>query len=227
MTESTQQETQWQGHMSDEDFHKHNRKQIFVREASPSNWIDLSDELRLAAEALWAQNGDQFSLTSTDVLPGDGSISSIIQRHGLVSRPYMLLAGFSVETALKGLLVALDPSLVADGKLSRRLARHKLTMLADDVADLHLKGNERRLLEILERAIPYWGRYPIPKDWKDLDEFPPIGMSEGGRETFLALQRKLCQRTYDHCRGSWNSGTGVRSEFWSHEYQSPEDEPST
>jgi len=56
-----------------------------------------------------------------------------------------------------------------DGKLPDRLKRHELVAFVT-ATGLPLTTDEQELLERLKRAVLWFGRYPVPKDYRDRDE---------------------------------------------------------
>src|SRR5690606_19490623 len=95
----------------------------------PGGWLELSDELIDAAELLW-ESASGLRLEGT----GSGSLAELELRNSRtlssVSRPYWLLAGFAIENALKGLLVADNPQLISSGVLHKSLKSHRVRTLA-------------------------------------------------------------------------------------------------
>src|ERR1700741_279929 len=138
-----------------------NRAQLFVRDASPSNWLNLSEELRDAAEELWKASSAQMRLDA--VVNERKEIISSDTRIGF-SRPYLLLAGFAIENVLKGLLIVSDPSLVVNGVLDRSIKSHNLVSLLSKLPSISASPEELQFCKIASDAIPCWGRYPIPLD---------------------------------------------------------------
>jgi hypothetical protein len=180
-----------------------NRLQIFVRDACPSNWLELGEELRDAAEQLWKASSDRMRLDA--VL---NEARELISSDTLIgfSRSYLLLAGFAIENVMKGLLIASTPSLVGDGVLSSSIKSHNLLALAAKLTSLTLSSDERRFCEIASSAIPYWGRYPIPLDSNSV--LPETAITESLRQAFLALFDRLAKLLYWEVRDGWDSGVG-------------------
>jgi|BarGraIncu00421A_1022006.scaffolds.fasta_scaffold26711_1 hypothetical protein len=76
---------------------------------------------------------------------------------------YLLLAGFAMETVVKGFCLLRHPDLIEGANFDRRLATHNLPWIADQL-HLVLSEEERQLLGRLERTIVWEGRYPIPRN---------------------------------------------------------------
>lgn len=205
--------------MTDEEIDRLNGESRYAVDAAPAEWLVHSDELRNAAELLWAQSSDVRVLSISDVLEENGTIHQIMSDTGAFPKTYVLLAGLSLENALKGLLVATQQAVVLDGRLPRLLDTHALTILAARVPDLELQSDEHLLLDLLEEALPYWARYPVPKHWRQLSKEELREFPISFRSTFLAMQRRLCQRLYDHVRGGWSPRGGIRSDYFDIEYE--------
>jgi hypothetical protein len=78
--------------------------------------------------------------------------------HGPV---FQLLAGYSIEALLKGILVARDPGAIKEGRLPGWLTKHNLEDLLTHAAitlDAPLLAFVRRM----RVAVVWSGRYPVP-----------------------------------------------------------------
>jgi hypothetical protein len=126
---------------------------MFAVHASPAFWLDYAEELYESATTLIESDRDR-RIARRDPVRG----TSVQSPH---SRAYLLLAAFSVENVLKGIAVAHDPQLVANGELAPALRSHGLLSIARDVAKITLDDRQRRTCGVLESAIPTWGRYPV------------------------------------------------------------------
>lgn len=180
-----------------------NRLQIFIRDACPSNWLTLGEELRDAAEKLWENSSEGFRLDAT--LDEDQHLVKV-DRFQAFSRPYLLLAGFATENVMKGLLVALAPSNVTAGTLSRELKSHNLLKLAAKLDEVDFTQEELKFCRIASAAIPYWGRYPIPLESNSVS--PEIALTQSLRNAFLGLFERLARKLYWTVRDGWDSGAG-------------------
>jgi hypothetical protein len=181
--------------------------QLFVRDASPASWLEYAEELRDAAELLWSHSSDGLRVAVTldqQFVPSEGAfkVSSI-------SRTYMLLAGFALENVLKGILVAIYPTRVNTGNITRDLRSHNLPSLAAKIPGLTLSDQERKFCESATAAIPYWGRYPIPLEKGGLSI--EIGVDEQVRKTFLGIFDLLAHQLYWAVRDGWDSGVGPQT----------------
>ena len=93
-------------------------------------WLEYGEELRDAAEGLWG--AEQEGLRVDVRLDSDHSIkqSAVVSA---ISRPYLLLAGSSLENILKGLIVAREPRHVTGDVLSQELKTHNVRLLCAKV----------------------------------------------------------------------------------------------
>ncbi len=69
--------------------------------------------------------------------------------------------GFALENVFKGLIVAADPALLSEQKLSEELTSHDLVLLASR-ADFAVTDDEKRVLEVLSHVVEWGGRYSTP-----------------------------------------------------------------
>lgn len=180
-----------------------NKKQEFVRDAMPDKWLEYGTELRDAAELLWAHENEALRVGA--VLDSRHEPQSTF-RTTAISRPYILLSAFSIENLLKGILVAQNPSHISAGEVSKDVWGHNLILLTERISDLQLSQEQRELIRIAQDALPYWGRYPVPKGSNGLLE--EYALDQDYRETFLALHSRLSKRIYDLIRDGWDSGVG-------------------
>jgi len=189
---------------SDRDITEANRRTEFVRDAMPDNWLSYSEELENAAEVLWSHVGDVMTIEGESGI--DGSID--LKKSSHHARTYVLLAGLALENALKAIIVTQNPALISSGVLHQSLKNHSLTRLAELIGDLQLTKVERRVLQICQDAIPYWGRYPVPLRFAGLK--PAEAVTGDFRDTFRALHFRLCKRTYEAIKEGWDSGAGAK-----------------
>ena len=185
-----------------EDF---NKKQEFVRDALPVNWLTFSEELEQAAEVLWANSGSGQELRAEAELDRI-SHYRVIPAH---SRSYILLAGFALENILKGLIIAGNPTLISSGELDGTLNSHNLLYLAKKLNNLKFSTDEENVLRICQDAIPYWGRYPVPLKYQGLK--PEEVVNQAFRDCFRALHYRLCKSLYEIVKDGWDSGVGAKT----------------
>ena len=171
----------------------------FAIAASPPEWAGYADELKAAADLLWCQQGDSL-VVSSDVYTN-------VSRRPLISRAYILLAGFALENILKGLIVAHNPIHVRGGKLSKQLRSHRLSGLAVQ-AHLQLTRAEAHFCDLVEEALVYWARYPIPLSADDMRL--EQAASETHHRAFKRLFARARKSLYRKMKGGWDSGEGHR-----------------
>jgi hypothetical protein len=123
-------------------------------------WFEVGNDLVRAARFIWDERfAEHFAREGPRRKPF--SLELV--------RPFFLLAGFGVESNLKGLRVrqmvkAGPPRTKADGSLVGALATHDLTKLAEVTGILgQLSHNERGLLQRLTIYTTWAGRYPVER----------------------------------------------------------------
>ena len=176
----------------------YDKNQIFVMKAGPDNWLDYAEELRNSMDYLWERKTWGIKMEYDDI---DG-----FKEKSTISRTWLLLAGFSIENLIKGLIIAQNPSYISNGKLSRKLATHEISNLAQSIKDISLSIDEENLLIILEKCIPSWGRYPIPIHIDDLS--PEINATDKIKETFEALFDKFYNQIEEMLKNTWKGPHG-------------------
>jgi hypothetical protein len=184
---------------------ENNSKIRFAMAASPVFWLEYSEDLMEASEALWLHTGDGLSL---EVTSQNGELRQPKQQMAH-TRSYTLLAGFFLENVLKGIRIATDPSLVSAGALAKELTRHNLLTLTDSIAGISTSQDERQILQSCQEAIPYWGRYPIPLKHEDLTEDGTVDSKF--RKSFVKLHFRLCHYLYNLIKDGWDSGIGAQT----------------
>lgn len=191
--------------LSDAELVKLNNKVLFVRDASPDEWLSYAEELGEAAESLWLRSDDFMTVDAE--LTKEGSINKLERRTGH-ARTYILLAGLALENCLKGIIISKDPTLVNKGQLDKSIKSHVLVTLAELCQNLILSVDDRMVLSICQDAIPYWGRYPIPLTYGGL--LPKEAATDDFRKKFLDLHFRLCKTLYDAIKDGWDSGLGTQ-----------------
>lgn len=191
--------------MTDQELADFNSKQIFVRDAMPSEWLGYSEELAEAAEVLWTGAAESMRIgLDGDLANGSGILTKSFP-HPL---SYLLLIGFALENALKAMAIAADPTLINSGSLDKKLKTHDLLDLSNFIGSLTLSDSEKELLSICSNAIPYWSRYPVPLTHKKVEvagaATPQL------RAIFLPLHYRLCETVYNQIKDGWDSGAGPR-----------------
>ncbi len=84
---------------------------------------------------------------------------------------YMLLMGMALEAALKAILVAKNPDLVGQQKISKTIGNHRLRNLWNiaGLGKVHCR-QEDSLLDRLENCVVIFGRYPVSRKAGDMEK---------------------------------------------------------
>jgi hypothetical protein len=140
----------------------HLRAKISLR-VTPSDWLNKARQLRKSADLLFIayeneqlEFGERFERdpSITEGRPEDATI--------------LLLLGFAVENLLKGLFVSALPGQekIKDLKaLDLPSPYHALEPIADAISQslgIEFSPGDKDLLDVLEHAIQWLGRYPSP-----------------------------------------------------------------
>jgi hypothetical protein len=190
---------------TEEEIDAWNKRKLFVRDAAPDRWIDYSLELQQAAEILWGDRANRMEVT---LLQGQ-STGHVINRQLSNPRVYALLAGLALENSLKAQLIVKNPTYITDAKLQKPIKTHQLTELMDLIKDLEFDEDEKKLAAICEQAIPYWGRYPVPLDYRGVaDKYKIVG---NFHDEFVALNRRVRKHVHDKIKDGWDSGVGPKT----------------
>ncbi len=170
----------------------------------PDSWLSYSEELEEAAEVLWSDKDNGMAIESETQFDGKWHT----KKSSAHSRSYILLASLALENVLKGLIIAGNSNLISSGKLDKSLKSHKLLNLAKRVDGLVLSKGDVRILQICQDAIPYWGRYPIPLEYKGLK--PIQAVTDKFHTNFRDLHFRLCKWLYEQLKEGWDSSVGPR-----------------
>ncbi|MBL8991727.1 MAG: hypothetical protein JNM63_00205 [Spirochaetia bacterium] len=126
--------------------------------SSSISWLFSAMHLERATEVLLAQSKLDFD-ARTRQKPGDPcdvSIDSVAK----------MLAGMTIENLLKGVIAIKQSVIKENGEMEAGVKSHDLLDLAEkSKIDVDLKTRE--MLERLEDAIVWSGRYPAPLNHKD------------------------------------------------------------
>ena len=197
----------------DEEDKRRNEIVLFVKDAMPDSWRACASELYRSAELLWNDKDNELRLEAAEFHEiKDGKLIHRSQSRMVysVSRSYFLLAGFALENLIKGYLVACDPTLINHGALSKEIKTHELSRLARKIEDFKISKNELDFCCIAEKAIPYWGRYPVPLISSQVA--PEVGLTDELRQGFLSFYDRLDEKLYMKIRNGWDSGVGAKLE---------------
>jgi hypothetical protein len=174
--------------------------QKFVVAASPPLWKDFARELHDAALLLLETKDEELIVADYDF--------GVKIEKSHISRTFLLLAGLSIENLLKAIMVTLEPELVANGKLNKKIRSHKLLFLASHIDGITLSEDELQFCQIAQEAIPYWGRYPTPLHSNELT-LEKVA-TESLQLTYKELYSRLDQHLYKLLRNGWNGPHGMK-----------------
>jgi len=154
------------------------RKANFRAGQSPSSWLEWAERLRDAAEAIFTSEApkeaaylEAYAVAVAEAEKGTGVAE--IQCDPPNYLPGQMLCAFALENALKGLIVASDPSLKDDTKLNQLMRRHDVLALAKD-ANFAVDGVEARVLTALTDLGQWAGRYPTATSLKGHANVEPL-----------------------------------------------------
>ena len=154
--------------MPDETSHP-TRSELFQHMAtSPHMWFAEGAGLMRAAYVLW---GCHQRRRDDETRRGSGEFSEDhvvdISTDRFVSA-YMLLAGFAIENAVKGLIISQQDTPVNLQRLPDEVRGHNLKVLFA-TAGVQLAAKDELLIEALQEAIVWKGRYHTPLHLKAID----------------------------------------------------------
>lgn len=172
----------------------------YIEKSHPSEWFLIADELQHSAIAL-------FDTRNNSIMEQRNSVGETLFQKPTISRAYFLLAGFSLENLIKGLLITENSSLIKDGKIDKSISSgHNILNLAKKLNCITLTPIEIELLEILSEALPYWSRYPIPKTYNHLAE--EVAVNNNIHNTYIELFEKLKRNLIELSSTDWTDPSG-------------------
>lgn len=152
----------------------------------PEEWFDYANELKDAAQTLWESNSNTIIVYKTEKEEYSKK---------LYSRTYFFLLGIAIENLVKGILISENPNYLKDGKISQKISSgHNLKILSEKIDSLNFDSSEIKTLEVLSELIPYWGKYPIPKDFNRIKE--ELFFDKSWYEKLINLYEKLELQIY-------------------------------
>ncbi len=154
----------------------------------PQAWHRTAVGLKRSADIVWEQWFGIFKR-----LEGGQTATATRQEAGdlyLLIPSFLLLYGLALENALKGLLVANDPSIVGSTvKWRIKGGGHDLRHLYSE-SHLLVKADEQELLAALTQAVIWAGRYPVPRNHAGKPDFPiPLGPCFQGMDVNSVVPR--------------------------------------
>lgn len=134
---------------------------------SSQEWFDTANELTAAMELL-----EPHVLAYWQSMYHWSKGTMMFREHAFTAL-YMMLAGFAIENLCKGFAVNKLTFKERDdvkkaGRLPSRLEGHNLLTLVKDIG-LSIDLQEEELLQRMKRAAVWFGRYPVPKYYRNRD----------------------------------------------------------
>jgi len=171
----------------------------YIKKAFPEHWFDYARELKDASIELWKSHKNMMIIYETY---DEGNYA-----RKLYSRTYFLLIGLAIENLFKGILISENPKYIENGQINKEISSgHNLEYLLKKVESIKFNEKEIEICRILSQVIPYWGKYPIPKNFNKLES--EIFMTEEWFEELLELysrlEIKLCELNINGIKGPNN-----------------------
>lgn len=95
---------------------------------------------------------------------------------------HLLIIGLTIENLLKCIYLNRFPEIIKDGSINDRLFKtHNLLQIATEKLSLTVNKDEKFMLELGEKAIKWYGRYPIPL--KETDTFVGLHINKSNIHT--------------------------------------------
>ncbi|TBH73869.1 hypothetical protein [Aquirufa nivalisilvae] len=178
------------------------QKYTFELEASPFSWMVYAQELHEAANIIIANSSYEINKFHT------------MNIEKTLKNAFFLNFGLSIENLLKGILIFENPQYINDYKIDNTISRnHDLLNLAKEITTINFTDKEKKLLKFLSEVIPYWGKYPVPKEYKKI--IIKEGYDELKHENLEKLWDKLIQHLYSKIKnGNWTSPNGINTGFF-------------
>ncbi|MGY2848552.1 hypothetical protein ACVIWU_001570 [Bradyrhizobium sp. USDA 4509] len=137
----------------------------FVDEyANPHSWLLTAENLHDQATEMYSRREQSSILTRLNAK------QEVIHQMRGVDKPVFLLGGFALENAIKAFLVYENPHWISNGRLSRELKSHKLTVLREQSNLVPYKRSYTHVLEAFESGLDSWFRYPCALTIEDSRE---------------------------------------------------------
>lgn len=134
----------------------------------PEHWLGKAIELRRVGRYLYRTllgdlvRYDQAVKRATSALDRPGRNVAAIRARQPDPQPVYVLYGFALENLLKGLLIARDPSLISDHRLSKDITGHDLINLLTR-ASVSFDAREAAVLHQTMDATVWKAGYPLAK----------------------------------------------------------------
>ena len=151
------------------------RRENFEQASNPSTWMIQSQQLWKDARTLWnaraedrKRRAESINCMSEFSLSAREKLSLALD---LTDRSAFILMGLAIENAMKGLFVAEFPEAMSSEKLEDTFPKtgHDLLKLKLRLACINDIEVDQRLLNGLSDHLYWLGKYPVPKNKKDID----------------------------------------------------------
>lgn len=163
----------------------------------PRYWYETAVGLHRSATVLEREIMSQFEMLTKDPLKS-GTIVSTTAVPGLqMTRSFFLLAAFSMENLLKGILVVREPQLVHEKKLDRALCTHNLLSLSHR-ARFSLEQLDAFFLYLASEQASWAGKYHTPKT---SETFSVTVFGPGYFDAYRRLYGQFCTELEKHMEG--------------------------
>jgi len=134
---------------------------------SVAAWFWKGAALRHASDIVWDQFWRTWSM-AIDSHIEDEDLSPEQKLDIKLGAVWRMLTGMAIEAFTKGIILARGSKKLSDVTgLGHRLK----TLCAK--AQINLQSKEKSYLEVLEKAVVWEGRYPVPKETPEMDVFFP------------------------------------------------------
>jgi DNA-binding cell septation regulator SpoVG len=164
------------------------------------SWILQSRKHKFIADLSW---DEFFRLQKIPMSHADDSLRMVAMLEST-----MMNWGFSIENAIKGVLVAKEPKIVTNGQIKKivwginRGTGHEISQMVQfHYPDLYPEVKD--LLERAETFVIWAGRYPTPlkEDWfRKAISSQRLAMKIADKESFESLRLTLEEKAYSFGR---------------------------
>lgn len=142
-------------------FHKGNIKLVHY----PTAWLSYAYELKRVEHLIYMD-----MLRDWDKHHIERATKNFTPSPATSDKVYLLMIGLAIENLLKCIYLNKHPEIIKDGVIKDRLFKtHNLLQIATEKLSLTVSKDEKFMLELGEKAIKWYGRYPIPL--KETDTF--------------------------------------------------------
>ncbi len=152
-------------------------------------WYSMATKLDRAAKVL-AREIEADLQRLEEEAPDASAVLTAAQVPGIqMADGFWLLAAFSLENLLKGILVAREPDLVQEQRLEKPLCSHRLLEMARR-AHLDVNVIEAFFLEVASEYSTWAGKYPVPRQRRPSRTFTHL-FSAGDLVAYNALYSRF------------------------------------